>query len=141
MAKEICFILCKHKKGTPDLMFTKYEADLLCQNITDITTKGRGVRVSHPVVSYTSDKYFWDILLASLFFHDQLSHQSLTSLSIPSKKPSSSDSSTSFCPPDIVGLSCLLLPQSGSNGILSTVLGAMKIERNHRYCMKSGSLL
>ena len=32
---------------TPDLMFTKYEADLLCQKITNITTKGRGVRVSH----------------------------------------------------------------------------------------------
>ncbi len=35
---------------TPDLMFTKYEADL-CQNITYITTKGRGVRVSHPVLN------------------------------------------------------------------------------------------
>ncbi len=34
---------------TLDLMFTKYEADLLCQNITYITIKGRGVRVSHPV--------------------------------------------------------------------------------------------
>ncbi len=52
LAKEICFILCKHKVRsmfTPDLMCTKYEADLLCQNITYITTKGRGVRVSHPV--------------------------------------------------------------------------------------------
>ena len=35
---------------TLDLMFTKYEADLLCQNIIYITTKGRGVRVSHPVL-------------------------------------------------------------------------------------------
>ena len=30
-------------------MFTKYEADLLCQKITYINTKGRGVRISHPV--------------------------------------------------------------------------------------------
>ena len=34
---------------TPDPMFTNYEADLLCQSITFITTKSRGVRVSHPV--------------------------------------------------------------------------------------------
>ncbi len=59
LAEEICFIPCKHKVWsklfinqmfTPDLMFTKYEADLLCQNITYITKKGRGVRVSHPVL-------------------------------------------------------------------------------------------
>ena len=36
---------------TPDLMFTKYEADLLYQNITYITTNGRGARVSHPVIT------------------------------------------------------------------------------------------
>ena len=48
LAKEICFILCKHKAlsklfmFTPDLMFTKYEADLRCRNITYINTKGRG---------------------------------------------------------------------------------------------------
>ncbi len=39
-----------NKTFTPGLMFTKYEADLLCQNITYINTKGRGVRVSHPVL-------------------------------------------------------------------------------------------
>ena len=45
LAKEICFIFRKHevrsklfvnqrgKEFTPDLMFTKYEADLLCQNM------------------------------------------------------------------------------------------------------------
>ncbi len=38
------------QKFTPDLMFVKYEADLNCQNITCITTKGRGIRVSHPVL-------------------------------------------------------------------------------------------
>ena len=30
-------------------IFTKYEADLLCQNMSHVTTKGRGVRVSHPL--------------------------------------------------------------------------------------------
>ena len=34
---------------------TKYEADLLCQNITYINTKGRGVRVSHPVLRLSSE--------------------------------------------------------------------------------------
>ncbi len=38
-----------NKMFSPDLIFTKYEAELLCQNITYITTKGRGVRVSHHV--------------------------------------------------------------------------------------------
>ena len=38
-------------------MFTKYEADLLCQNITYINTKGRGVRVSHPVYTSSSRLY------------------------------------------------------------------------------------
>ena len=39
------------KEFTPDLMFTKYEADLLCQNMFYITTKGRGVRASLPLYS------------------------------------------------------------------------------------------
>ncbi len=57
LAKEIYFILSKHKIQSKlftslhdgKAVFTKYEADLLCQNITYITTKDRGVRVSHPV--------------------------------------------------------------------------------------------
>ncbi len=36
------------KTGT--LMFTKYQADLLCQNMPHITTKGRGVMVSLPLL-------------------------------------------------------------------------------------------
>ncbi len=43
--------LIKHSQLTLDQMFTRYEADLLCQNITYITTKGRGVRVFHPVLT------------------------------------------------------------------------------------------
>ena len=53
LAEEICFIFRKHevrsKEFTPDLMFAKYEADLLCQNMSHITTKGRGIRVSLPL--------------------------------------------------------------------------------------------
>ena len=41
----ICFIFHKH---TRDLMFAKYEADLLRQNMSHITTKGRGVRDPSP---------------------------------------------------------------------------------------------
>ncbi len=40
------------RQNVSDLMYMKYEADLLCQNITYITTKGRGVRVSHPVIRW-----------------------------------------------------------------------------------------
>ncbi len=36
-------------------MCTKYEADLLCQNLTYITTKGRGVGVTHPMRCGQSD--------------------------------------------------------------------------------------
>ncbi len=39
--------------GQTDLMFTTYEADLLCQNMAHITTKGRGVSVSLPLFTYT----------------------------------------------------------------------------------------
>ncbi len=42
-------------------MFTKYEADLLCQNITYITTKGRGVSVSHPVYSILPMRHLYDV--------------------------------------------------------------------------------
>ncbi len=54
LAEEICFIFCKHEVRSKlfvyqDLVFTKYEADLLCQNMFYITTKGRGVRVSLPL--------------------------------------------------------------------------------------------
>ncbi len=38
-----------YKEFTPGLMFTKYEADRLCQNITYITTKDFGFRVSLPL--------------------------------------------------------------------------------------------
>ena len=37
------------KEFTPVLLFTKYEAEVLCQNMSHITTKGRGVRVSLPL--------------------------------------------------------------------------------------------
>ncbi len=44
-----CSNMLLNKKFTLDLMFMKYEADLLCQNITYFNTKGREVRVSHLV--------------------------------------------------------------------------------------------
>ena len=44
LTKKICF-----KEFTLDPMFTKYEADLLPQNMPYNATKGRGVRVSPPL--------------------------------------------------------------------------------------------
>ena len=38
-----------NKEFTPDLMFTKYEANHPCNIITYISTKGIGHGVSHPV--------------------------------------------------------------------------------------------
>ncbi len=61
LAREICF------------MFTKHVADLLCQNTTYITTKGRGARVSQPV-------FRKDTFLGLLNFGDQLIHISLLAL-------------------------------------------------------------
>ncbi len=47
---------------TLDLMITKYEADLLCQNITYINTKGIGGRVSHPVFTSLTKICDWHML-------------------------------------------------------------------------------
>ncbi len=56
LAQTICIIRCKHEarskliEFTPEVMFTKFEADCLCQkNITYITTKDSGFRVSLPL--------------------------------------------------------------------------------------------
>ncbi len=48
LAEEICFIFHKHEVRSKHLVysgprFTKNEADLLCQNMPHVTTKGRGV--------------------------------------------------------------------------------------------------
>ncbi len=53
-AMEICLIfvniIMQSKLFTPDLMFTKYEADHLCRNMFYITTIGRGGQGIPPLV-------------------------------------------------------------------------------------------
>ncbi len=52
---------------TPDLMSTKFEADRLCQNMTYITTKYFGFRVSLPL-------YYTESFLTIFFAQNDLSH-------------------------------------------------------------------
>ncbi len=42
----------KDLEFSPDLMFTKFAADRLCQNITYIYTKDPGLRVSLPLIMF-----------------------------------------------------------------------------------------